>query len=115
MQRFVDQAATFQYLSNDKLKVPYTCCAYAQAMECVETGLEKIPCARAQLPIVLDFIKGFFGNMANTACGSYTESTTKCEELGEPPKVTVKKAKKYNTFMFVLIDLMESMEGFNLP
>ena len=84
-----------------------------EVMNCVENYLGSISCARNNLHIILDFIKGLSGNMVNFACGEYVESTTKCEELGPIPKIIVKNNKKYSTFMFLLIDLMESMEGFH--
>lgn len=115
MHNFINKTSTFQYLSDDKKKLPYTCCEYNAALNCVENMIESIPCAAKNIQVTMDFVKGLFGNIANFACGEYSESTTRCEELG-PPKVplSLTKPKKYETFMFVLIDLLESMESFNL-
>ncbi len=116
MRNFIQHTATFQYLPDDAKKLPYTCCEYNAALECIEQMIESIPCAAKDLQVTMDFVKGLFGNMANFACGEYSESTTRCQELGPPPKMQIpqKKSKKYETVMFVLIDLLESMKGFSL-
>ncbi|KAH9410293.1 hypothetical protein TYRP_010051 [Tyrophagus putrescentiae] len=69
MRNFIQHTATFQYLPDDAKKLPYTCCEYNAALECIEQMIESIPCAAKDLQVTMDFVKGLFGNMANFACG----------------------------------------------
>lgn len=81
-------------------------------MKCIENFLDKFPCARKDREIILDFIRGLSGNMIDVMCGDYNETTNKCSELKVPHIPSVKVKRDYKTFIFVLIDLVESMEDF---
>lgn len=81
-------------------------------MKCLEDRLDSVPCARNSREIIMDFIRGLSGNFVDFICGEYNESNTRCEEIGPPPAPLVPVKKRYATFIFVLVDLMESIEHF---
>lgn len=76
--------------------------------------MDSIPCLRDQKEMINDFLRGLTGNMVDMMCGDYNEHTTKCDDLKRPVLPNRKPKRSYQTFMFVLIDLIESMESFQL-
>jgi len=60
-------------------------------------------------------MRGFFTSTIDIMCGDYNEFTDKCQQLGPPPIVANSNANEtysYASYMFVLVDLLESMETF---
>lgn len=66
----------------------------------------------------MEMLSGLFANMVDFSCGEYSDSSDKCDELG-PIQVPVEEKQepiekkrtnsKYTSFMFALIDLLQSM------
>jgi len=90
-------------------------------MECVDRLVNSDSCTAQYSELYHDFIRAIFGSFTTVMCGEYNESTTKCEELGPIPKIKKNAVSKnlirddFNSFVFVLLDLLESMENFELP
>src|SRR5699024_8578195 len=89
--------------------------AYVKSMKCSDDVMTKTPCIGEHKEMLLDFLRGLFGNFAASFCREYNETTERCRELGPPPKPQKKNKKHYTTFLFVLLDLLESFTNFQLP
>lgn len=109
MEQFINDTKPLIYIDDHRNKIPYTCCNYVHAVHCVESYLDKVPCIGNRQPIILDFVRGLTQGLINVLCGEYNETTDQCDILGRPPKPKKMGRTKYSTFVFVLVDLLESI------
>lgn len=108
--QFLNATRNVQFLSNDKIKMPHMCCQYAFMTRCIENELQALECARRGTDTIMDFINSVVGNMASVACGEWSEASDKCDSLGAMPKTKKTSNKKYASFLFLLVDTLDSIK-----
>lgn len=83
-------------------------------MKCADRKVEQLNCDKNNnnKELIMDLLRGITSNFVNFACGDYTESTNRCESLGPQPTAAKPVTKTYYTPIFLLVDLMESMDSF---
>lgn len=89
--------------------------SYVDSIKCSSDVLDGVPCLRKNKDFILSFVREIFGNFVNTMCGEYKEGTGRCDAVGPFPSAKSTGERKYNTFLFVLLDLLESFKSFELP
>ena len=87
---------------------------YVDSLKCSDGFLESVPCIRKHKELMLDFVRGIFGSMVDIMCGDYNENTTRCEELEPLPKSRNHSRKQYNNFVFLMIDLLDTIKSFDI-
>jgi len=91
-------------------------------MECVDRLINSNTCTAQYSDIFHEMIRSIFGSFTTVMCGEYNDQTTLCQELGDIPDVKDKTQSKkhsirgeFESFVFVLLDLLESIENFDAP
>lgn len=64
---------------------------------------------------MMDFIRGIFGSVVDVMCGEYNEYTNKCKELSPAPQFKLENRRTYESFIFVLLDLFDTLNTFSIP
>nr|XP_027206072.1 uncharacterized protein LOC113799608 [Dermatophagoides pteronyssinus] len=96
---------------NSKEKIKYVCCYYAELVRCGDEWMDTIPCIRNDKQIALDFLRGLSGDIISVACSDYNEFTNRCDHL-KPLEIKQTNRKKYGSILNIMIDTIESMDGF---
>nr|XP_027203418.1 uncharacterized protein LOC113797262 [Dermatophagoides pteronyssinus] len=69
--------------SEDKKKIPYTCCEYYTLRKCFQDGgRNEAKCSDKEMETVEELIESTSSNALNFFCGEYAEDSDKCEKLG---------------------------------
>lgn len=77
----------------DRLKVPYTCCYYADFVNCASSGL-KTKCGEKDAEAFFDtIIQHVFGEVLDLACGKYRAGSESCKSLTPLPTADDARAK----------------------
>lgn len=97
--------------ADDKTKIKHACCSHVESMKCSTDVLESVPCLRKNKDFLLSFVREIFGNFV----GNFCRDLDHCNELSPLPPPKSIPERKYNTFLFVLLDLLESFKSFDIP
>lgn len=116
-KRFIEKTKVLLDLSNDQEKIRRTCCNYVEAYGCARAFMESISCLRNSVDELFEVLNQQSSSNLETLCGEYVHSTQACQRL--PPLSlngqSKNRNKKYITPVFLLIDLLESMNNFTAP
>ncbi|KAH9405752.1 hypothetical protein TYRP_014048 [Tyrophagus putrescentiae] len=85
--------------------------SHVESMKCSTDVLESVPCLRKNKDFLLSFVREIFGNFV----GNFCRDLDHCNELSPLPPPKSIPERKYNTFLFVLLDLLESFKSFDIP
>ncbi|KAH7640898.1 uncharacterized protein LOC124495421 [Dermatophagoides farinae] len=99
---------------SSKEKIKYVCCYYAELVRCGDEWMDTIPCIHNDKEIALDFLRGLSSDIISVACSDYNEFTNRCDHLKplELKQHQLAKRKKYGSILNIMIDTIESMDGF---
>lgn len=117
-KRFVEKTRRLIDLTNDQDKIRQTCCNYVEAYRCARKVVEGVTCIRNNIEEIFEMFNSHTSSNLDTLCGEYVESTRACELLPKPKlprKPSPAANKKYITPVFLMIDLLESMNNYTAP
>ncbi|OTF81916.1 hypothetical protein BLA29_006110 [Euroglyphus maynei] len=81
--------------SDDKKKIPYTCCEYYTLRKCFQDGgRNEAKCSDKEMETVEELIESTSSNALNFFCGEYAEDSDKCEKLGPLAEAPSKSGRK---------------------
>ncbi len=109
---FVNATAQLVPLADDRLKMPHVCCNGVKLIACLNRQIDSHACLVPNRDRLLGILQGAISGVSDLACSEYTESSDKCDRLGEPPKPVKPNKKIYHAVVLVLIDLIVSMKNF---
>ncbi|KAI2804393.1 hypothetical protein BLOT_003375 [Blomia tropicalis] len=112
VRQFINSTIPLITLEKDNMKIPYTCCNYVKTMGCFEKMIESQTCLKQHRERIIEIIKGLFNGVTDIMCGEYNEGTDKCEKLPPIPRTNKVAKRNYQTFMFLLADVLSSSKGF---
>lgn len=110
-----DTLALIPWKGDDQTKMKHVCCNYVASMQCADDYMENVPCIRNNKGLMMDFIRGIFGSVVDVMCGEYNEYTNKCKELSPAPQFKLENRRTYESFIFVLLDLFDTLNTFSIP
>lgn len=81
-------------INKPKDRLIQTCCGYFHIYNCVREQALKHPdiCTQERIEANINYIKTFFDNAINAACGEYNGDNDKCDRVEVPPPKKIKKA-----------------------
>ncbi|KAF7496266.1 hypothetical protein SSS_01624 [Sarcoptes scabiei] len=95
----------------DRSKIKYVCCYYAEFIDCGDNFLESLPCAKKDRELLLDFLRGLSSDIVRFGCNEYHENSDRCTQLPTISLSSDKPRPKYYTSVLALIlDMINSMD-----
>nr|XP_027205624.1 uncharacterized protein LOC113799222 [Dermatophagoides pteronyssinus] len=95
-------------------QIPHVCCQYFEMLKCFEKEYEKLPNCSDSAEIFLNFVRQIFDDIVNLSCQDYTESSDRCDHLGQPPSIPMikdKNWKHFKSFILPLVDIWNNIDG----
>lgn len=107
---YVQRLVYSKSLKTSKDRLIQACCGYFTIPTCIQTQANKYPdvCTQERIDANIAYIKNFFDNAINAACGEYNGDSDKCDRVTIPPP---KKSKKPlpKSFFNPLVKLLSSI------
>ncbi|KPM11528.1 hypothetical protein QR98_0101000 [Sarcoptes scabiei] len=101
-------------IENEKIK--FICCYHVDMMRCFEKQMEDLSCLDDDARRYnMELIKSIVVDLANFACGEYTEDSDRCDNLKLPKDKYNPKEKftsRVRSMFFVLLHVAESIDNF---
>lgn len=110
---FNDRTRALIPTDDDAMKIPYSCCIYIDTMNCYRKQIASTACAAKDEDLLMEFMTSLFTPLVDLLCGDYNPSTNRCDSVIVPKGDPSYKENSYYSFVFVLIDLLQSMKGFH--
>jgi hypothetical protein len=110
--QFINDTKPLVNIQEDELKIPYTCCNYVKTLQCINGKIDKQTCLQQNRDEIMDIVRGPFAAINDIVCGDYNEFTDRCETIGPAPLPLAPNEKHYDTYLFLLTDVLASTKGF---
>nr|XP_027194020.1 uncharacterized protein LOC113788766 [Dermatophagoides pteronyssinus] len=108
---YIERLLYAKTLGQSKDRLIQSCCGYFAIYNCVRQQAAKHPeqCTDERIDANINYIRTFFDNAINAACGEYSGDNDKCDKVTVPPPKKSNKKSLPASFFNPLVNLLSNL------